>query len=133
MAEEAVYTISWAHNLAGLLPPMETPLVQITSQGLQRLLAKPIQKKEPIIVEMLQAMIKDADRDGTLTNLCLVTACLLAFAGFLRFNKLVHIRCCDLIVDENMVKIQIPRSKTDQLRKGDEVVIARSQDGTCPV
>ena len=32
-----------------------------------------------------------------------------------------------------MVKIQIPRSKTDQSRKGDEVVIAMSWDGTCPV
>ena len=32
-----------------------------------------------------------------------------------------------------MVKNRIPRSKTDQLHKGDEVVIARSQDRTCPV
>ena len=32
-----------------------------------------------------------------------------------------------------MVKLQIPRSKTDQLRKGSEVVIARSRQDTCPV
>ena len=82
---------------------------------------------------MLQAMVEDVNRDGTLANLCLATACLLAFAGFLQFDELVHIHCCDLTVDEKMVKIQIPRSKTDQLRKGDEVVIARSQDRTCPV
>ena len=132
-AEEAVYAISWAHNLAGLSSPTEMPLVQTTLQGLRRLLAKPIQKKEPITVEMLQAMVEDVDRDGTLANLRLTTACLLAFAGFLRFDELVHIRCCDLNVDEKMVKIRIPRSKTDQLRKGNEVVIARSQDRTCPV
>ena len=29
--------------------------------------------------------------------------------------------------------IKIPHSKTDQLRKGDEVIIARSGKATCPV
>ena len=32
-----------------------------------------------------------------------------------------------------MLKIHIPKSKTDQLRKGDEVVIARTSASTCPV
>ena len=82
---------------------------------------------------MLQATVKDADRDGILTNPHLAMACLLAFTGFLQFNELIHIRCCDLTVDEKMVKFRIPRSKTDQLCKGDEVVIARSRDGTCSV
>ena len=68
-------------------------------------------------MEMLQAMVKDADKNETLTNVRLVTACLLAFAGFLRFDELINIRCCDLVLDQEMLKIHIPRSKTDQLRK----------------
>ena len=32
-----------------------------------------------------------------------------------------------------MVKLHIPQSKTDQLRKGDEVIISRSGQDTCPV
>lgn len=32
-----------------------------------------------------------------------------------------------------MLKIRIPKSKTDQLRKGNEVVIARTSASTCPV
>ena len=131
--EEAVYAIAWAHSLAGLPSPTETALVQTTLKGLHRLLAKPTQKKEPITVEILQAMVWDVDSNGTLTNVRLATACLLAFAGFLRFDELVHIRCCDLTINEDMLKIQIPRSKTDQLRKGDQVVIARSPAVTCPV
>ena len=78
-------------------------------------------------------MVRGVDRNETLTSVCLATACLLAFAGFLRLDELVHIHCCDLTVDEKMLKIQIPRSKTDQLRKGDEVIIARSLASTCPV
>ena len=114
--EEAVYAIAWAHSLAGVPSQTETPLIQTTIQGLRRLLAKPIRKKEPMTVEMLQAMVKDADRNETLTNVRLVTACLLAFAGFLRFDELVNIRCCDLVLDQEMLKILIPRRKTDQLR-----------------
>ena len=131
--EEAVYAIAWAHSLAGIPSQTETPLIQTTTQGLRRLLAKPIRKKEPMTVEMLQAMVKDADKNETLTNVRLVTACLLAFAGFLRFDELVNIRCCDLVLDQKMLKIHIPRSKTDQLRKGDEVLIARLEASTCPV
>ena len=131
--EEAVFAIAWAHSLAGIPSQTETTLVQTTIQGLRRMLAKPIQKKESMTVEMLQAMVKDVDRNVTLTNVRLVTACLLAFAGFLRFDELVNIRCCDLILDQEMLKIHIPRSKTDQLRKGDEVLIARSEAFTCPV
>ena len=81
--EEAVYAIAWAHSLAGLPSPTEATLVQTTLKGLRRLLAKPIQKKEPITVEILQAMVRDVDSNGTLTNVRLATACLLAFAGFL--------------------------------------------------
>ena len=128
-----MYAIVWAHSLAGLLSPTETPLVQTTLQGLRRLLAKPIQKKEPMTVEMLQAMVRDVNRNETLTSVRLAMAYLLAFAGILQFDELVHICCCDLTVDEKMLKIQIPRSKTDQLRKGDEVIIARSLATTCPV
>ena len=29
--------------------------------------------------------------------------------------------------------LYIPRSKTNQLRKGDEVIIARTDNSTCPV
>jgi len=32
-----------------------------------------------------------------------------------------------------MMKIQIPRSKTDQFKQGSEVLIARKRTDTCPV
>ena len=82
---------------------------------------------------MLTAMVDDLNKNETLANLRLTAACLLAFAGFLHFNELVNIRCCDVSIGVDMLKICIPQSKTDQLRKGDEVVIARSSAPTCPV
>ena len=92
-----------------------------------------MQKKEPITTDMLKAMVQDAKEHNTLSNVRLTTACLLAFAGFLCFSELVNIRPCDLSFSDDTVRLYFPRSKTDQLRKGNEVVIARTESEMCPV
>jgi len=60
-------------------------------------------------------------------------ACYSMFVGFLRFDELVKILPCEISVQGDYMTLHPPRSKTDQLRKGDEIVIARSGTATCPV
>ena len=86
--EEACNALSWVHSASGLEGPLSHPFVKATSEGLQRLLAKPVKKKEPVTVEMLEAMVKDAESSDTLSDLQLVTACLLTFSGFLRSSRI---------------------------------------------
>ena len=131
--EEACNSLAWVHSTAGLASPSSSPFVKAILEGLQRSLAKPVVKKAPLTVEMLQRMVEDAKISGTLADLRLTTACLLSFAGFLRFSELVNIRPCDITVHEEYILLHIPHSKGDQLRKGDEVVIARCGSVTCPV
>ena len=131
--EEACNATSWMHACAGLVSPMADSFVRTTLEGLQRSLAKPAVKKEPITVEMLEAIVSDAQQSGTLMDLRLATACLLGFAGFLCFNELVNLKPCNLEIRDDMLRIRIGRSKTDQLRQGDEVLIARTSSRTCPV
>ena len=107
--------------------------MKATLEGLQRELAKPIVKKEPVSVEMLEAMVKDAESSGTLSDLRLVTACLLSFAGFLRSSELVELRPCDCVATPQMLRVNIVKSKNDQLRQGSELLIARTGSSTCPV
>ena len=97
------------------------------------MLAKPVCKKAPVTVEMLERIVMDAKQSGTLSDLRLSTACLIAFAGFLRFNELIQIKAADISFREDSMVLRVPKSKTDQLRKGDEVIIARSGKVTCPV
>lgn len=132
-AEEAVNALTWVHSLAGVEPPASNPLVRATLEGIQRMLAKPVQKKEPITSSMLAKLVEDTDKHSSLSNLRLATACLLAYAFFLRFNELVQLRPCDTQIEPTMLKLHIRQSKTDQLRKGDEVLIARTGTSTCPV
>jgi len=58
--------------------------------------------------------------------------CLIGFAGFLRYSELVNIRLSDIELHPGHLKIRITKRKTDQLRQGDEVVIARAGSLQCP-
>ena len=131
--EEAVNAVAWMHSSAGLMTPSSHPLVRATLEGLQRTLAKPVVKKEPITVEMLEVMVRDANSSGSLSDLRLITACLLGFLGFLRFNELINLRPCDCSISGEMLKVCIWQSKTDQLHQGSELLIARTKSSTCPV
>lgn len=128
--EEAVHTLVWIHSMAGITSPTENPFVKIALEGLRSALAKPIRKKEPITAEMLKAMVQDAKEDNTLSNVWLTTACLLSFAGFLRFSELVNLCSCNLSFSDCMIRLHLPCSKVDQLQKGNEVVIARTESET---
>jgi len=102
-------------------------------EGLKRKLAKPVVKKAPFKAQMLATIANDARRTNTLASLRLGAACLLSFAGFLRFDELANVNVCDLEIGREFLKLKIPRSKNDQLRQGDEVLIARMDSETCPV
>ena len=131
--EEAVNCLSWVHAIAGVTSPTSDPLVRITLDGLKRMYAKPVQKKSPFSIEMIQAIVQDTKKNNSLTNIRLATVCLLEFVGFLRYDELANIRPCDLQLSPSCVTIKVPKSKTDQLRQGSEVVIARTGSDTCPV
>ena len=65
----------------------------------------PVVKKESITLEMLEVMVDDANNSGSFSDLCLVTACLLSFTGFLRFDELINLRPCDFAFDKDMLTI----------------------------
>ena len=59
--------------------------------------------------------------------------CLVAFAGFLRCDELIKLRCKDVSFNEQGMVINIVSSITDQYREGASLVIARTGTPTCPV
>ena len=89
--EEACNALSWVHSSVGLMPITADPFVKAALEGLQRTLAKAVVKKEPVTTEMLEAIVLDAKSSGSLSDLRLATACLLGFAGFLRFDELINL------------------------------------------
>ena len=58
---------------------------------------------------------------------------MLAYAGFFRSEEVLHIRMNHICFRKGYMIIKVEKSKTDQLRQGDEVVIAQSRARVCPV
>ena len=58
---------------------------------------------------------------------------MLSYAGFSRSEEVLNIRMSHTPFYEGFMIIKVDKSKTDQLRQGDEVVIVQSEGNVCPV
>ena len=132
--ESAVHSIAWFHQLGCEPSPSDHPLVKSILAGAQRLLAHQTTKKEPITVSQLEQLVAcKADSMASLYNIRSVIICLLAFAAFLRFDELAKLVRFDVKIENDMLKLFIQSSKTDQYRDGAWIVVASSGKATCPV
>ena len=84
----SIHAVNWVHQIFGLPSVTESPFVRATLAGLQRKLAKPKTKKEPMTQEMLARMVDSLSHDPSLSDISLVASALLAFAAFLRYDEL---------------------------------------------
>ena len=132
--DSAIYGIQWAHHLAGIPSPTDSPIIHDVSRAAKRLIGtRLVNKKEPILPDMIKKLVEASNPDNLL-NLRNVCIFLLAFAGFFRIEEVLHIKYGDITFHDTYVAIKVDRSKTDQLRKGNEVVISRSSSqDACPV
>eukprot|EP00731_Ephydatia_muelleri_P004877 Em0002g1053a len=101
--EESVHALSWLYGLAGLQPLGGSPLVKTTLDGLQCILAKPKVQKEPVMADMLKAMVAPSLREFRL----LLAVCLVPFAGFMWCDELVKLRCADVTFNAEGMMVQI--------------------------
>ena len=91
--EEAVNSISWAHQLAVVEDPADHPFVKQILAGAKRIIAYKTTKKEAITPEILHRMYaKLVTPSAELPIICTMTICLLGYAGFFRFSALAFLR-----------------------------------------
>ena len=57
---------------------------------------------------------------------------LLCYSAFLRFSELSQLKCHDITVKDDYLVVKIKKSKTDQYRAGDEIVVSKDQSLACP-
>ena len=118
---------------AGLVSPTDNPLVNRVREAAKRILgAKRCHRKEPLSIEIIKDIISAADLSNTLQlrNICLYVLC---YAGFFRSEEITSIRQNHITFHDGYMTIKVEKSKTDQLRQGDEVIIAQSGGSACPV
>ena len=130
----AFYSISWVHKMAGLPDPTENQLPKMVRDSAVRLLGKGQNKKLPIMPTDLFALVDKFDMTTiSLLDLRTITMCLLAYAGFFRFDEISNIRRSDIVFYPTYVKLFVEQSKTDICREGKWVFIGKTGLPTCPV
>ena len=65
---------------------------------------------------MLDTIVEDADKSDFHEDLWLVVTSILEFSGFLHFSELICFRPCNFEISQEMMKVRILQSKTDQPR-----------------
>ena len=131
---ESSNTLSWAHQLACVEDPTQCLFAKQVLAGAKQILAHRTQKKEPntpVIFE--QFVSKSPGKEAPLSDIHIVTVCLIGFAGFLRLNEIDNLKESDVQVFDEHMELFIGSSKTDQYCDGPWVTTARSSSTTCPV
>ena len=126
--DSAFYGIKWAHDLSGIPFPTDDPIVEAVRSASQRVLGtRPLSRKGLISPTLIHEIVKKSDLENSVV-LRNVTMTVLSFAIFFRFDDVSRIRRSDISFKEGFMVIKVLKSKNDQLRRGDEIVISN-----CPV
>ena len=121
------------HETAGLASTTDSSLVVVVRDVSKRILGTArSSRKEPITTELLKSIVGGADLSNglELRNVCLYLLC---FVGFLRFDDVSRIKRNQISFHIGYISIKVEKSKNDQLRQGDEVLIAKGEGTACPV
>lgn len=129
----AFYSKQWYHAVFGFESPTSSCLVRNILEAARRKLAKPVEKKKPITIDILSCLYKRLFSIGNIKNQRIVVACLLAYAGFLRSAELLNLKVHDIVFENYYMRIFIESSKTDKYRDGAWIIIARTGTYLCPV
>ena len=130
----AFYGVRWGHRVVGLESPTDNPLTKLAYEGALRLCGGEKIKKDPIPVETIKSVVEKYSYEKLdLMSLRFGVVCLIGFAGFLRIDELLNTKLKNVTIFADHMKIYLPKSKTDQHREGEKVVIARTGTRFCPV
>ena len=87
----AFHSIRCAHNIASMSSPTDSDFVKHILEGAKRRLSVPIKKKDPITPDLLSKMYGKIFCDKNVYTQCTISACLLAYSGFLRVNAIFYL------------------------------------------
>lgn len=131
--DSAFYGIKWAHSMAGIPSPTDNPIVEAVRSASKIIFgAGIVNRKEPISSSLILDIIGKSNLDNPV-ELRNVTMYVLSFTGFFRFDDVSRIRRNDISFNEGFMVIKVLKSKNDQLRRGDEVIISELSSCACPV
>lgn len=127
-----VYSIKWIHNLYNYPDPTGSAQIKDLLSCSKRKPSTSRGKKEVVSsndIKLLFEKYKSSTDCKVVRDLSMIV---IAFSGFLRYDELSSILCSDVKFRESHISILLTKSKTDQFRDGNEIVIAKTDSVACP-
>lgn len=131
--DKVIYSLRWVHEINGYKDPTLNHFVNSLQESAKRLNGKPVNKKDPVTLEIIIEICTRFEKSDDLLVVRDLAMIVLSFAGFLRFDELSSLKCNDVVVQDEFLKLKIVQSKTDQYRQGSEVLISKGKTVACPV
>ena len=132
--QQFFYSLNFFHNACGVDNPCKTSFLLCILEGCKRLATKPVRSnRQPILPEHIVKLVaRFGGSSASLADIRDVCFCLVAFAGFLRYDELSRLKWTDISMFDDHMSVFIGKSKTDQLGKGCIRVIAKTGNPSCP-
>ena len=129
----AVYGIKWAHEINNYTDPTNNTFVTSLQNSARRHACPTKQRKDPVTTDMLIELCNKHKDSSDLLVVRDLTMILLSFAGFLRFDEVSSLICKNVKLFDDYILLYIEKSKTDQYRNGNEVLISKGDTSACPL
>ncbi|KAK3084685.1 hypothetical protein FSP39_017394 [Pinctada imbricata] len=133
VVNSAIYSIKWAHSVNNLTDPTDNGFVSALQNTAKRLPRQPKRRKDPVTSDMLVKLCNLYIDNNDLLIIRDLTMILLCFAGFLRFDEVSSLLCKHVSIFDDYLSLKIVKSKTDQYRDGQEILISKGTTSACPL
>ena len=128
------FAINYFHSIVEYQNPCPTSLPYNVLEGINRILAYSATEKSPVTVSQLYEMYNYFGANTiSLSNLRTTLIPVLSFMVFLRFNEVVKLRRCDIIINKTFLSLFIEKSETDVYREGSWVYLTKVDTALCPI
>ncbi|XP_063395983.1 integrase/recombinase xerD homolog isoform X2 [Mytilus trossulus] len=128
----AIYSIKWVHEMSNFADPTKNSYIHSLQESAKRVATVKKHKKDPVSLDMLLKLCSMFSDSQDLLVVRDLTMILLSFAGFLRFDEISSLLCKNVEVKSDYLILYIEKSKTDQYRNGNEVLISKGDTIACP-
>ncbi|XP_052063214.1 uncharacterized protein LOC127702933 [Mytilus californianus] len=128
----AIYSIKWVHEMSNFADPTKNSYLHSLQESAKRVATVKKHKKDPVSLDMLLQLCRMFSNNQDLLVVRDLAMILLSFAGFLRYDEISSLLCKNVKVKSDYLILYIEKSKTDQYRNGNEVLISKGDTIACP-
>jgi len=128
-----VYAIKFENEVNGHKLDTTHPYIKGIMEAAKRKTKVKVNRKDPITTDIMVEVCEKLKNSTSIIDLRDLTLMAVSYAGFLRFDEAVSLKRKDVKFESSHVELFIEKSKTDQFREGNKVLVARGETPACPV